>query len=770
MSDIRKYFNAPSGASKKNAKKTPKTDTNLDQSENVPEEPKVDPGKSRTSKRAKEDDSYSEAPKKKQPKTTPPPSEPKEVPEGAENCLFGKTFVFTGDLETLSREDAQDLIKRYGGKVTTTPSSRTTYVVVGDNPGPKKLEKIKQHNIQTLTEDELLDLIKNAPAQSTEPPQPSSAKGKSRASDAMEISDPIPTTPSSSSTTLLSQLWSDKYKPKSLKEVCGNKSAVENLQKWLKTWESNLKSGFDFNSKYPAALVSGPPGIGKTTAAHLIGKLEGYDVKEFNASDTRSKKALEMAVKTATHNTSITGFFQPETEKAKKMSRTLIIMDEVDGMSAGDRGGVAELVPIICICNEKGKKLQSLTNVCQEIRFQKPRVEQVRSRIMTIASRENLKFSQPNIVDTIITGANADVRQILNRLSSWKLANDSINYDEGKAINKASEKNVVLDPFEITTRLFGTSIWNNRAGNLNDKLELYFHEPDIVPLMIQENYLKIKPHITSTTIEREDVNPKELEKFATLDAISKAAASISDGDICASMIHGSQPQWTLMPVQGMFSCVIPTYHVHGSNTSGARYAFPSFLGQTSKTNKYKRILREVQIHMRLKISGDKNEIRQSYLPALFTALSQPLIKKGSEGIAEVIELMDQYYLSKDDWDAIMELSFGGDKILKDIDKSVKTAFTKKYNSSSHPVPFLKASSVKSSKTASADAAPDFEDAIEVDEVVKEDEEVVSDDDEDLSKDKFIKQKSGAAATRRTSTGTKTKGSRGGGRKSVSKKK
>ncbi|CAG8772219.1 7545_t:CDS:2, partial [Racocetra persica] len=348
--DIRKYFNAPGGASntKKHAKKTSKSDSNLDQSENVPEEPRTDPVKSKSSKRVKEDDSYSEAPKKKQPKTDSPApeSKEKEIPEGAENCLLGKTFVFTGDLESLSREDAQDLVKRYGGKVTLLPSSRTTYVVVGDNPGPKKLEKIKQHNIPTLTEDELLDLIRNAPAQQSEPSQPSSTKGKSRASDVMEVSEPIPVTSSTSSTEILYQLWSDKYKPKSLKEVCGNKSAVENLQKWLKAWESNLKNGFNFNSSFPAVLISGPPGIGKTTAAHLVGKLEGYDVKEFNASDTRSKKALEMAVKTATRNTSIMGFFR-STAEARKMNRTLIIMDEVDGMSAGDRGGVAELVQLI---------------------------------------------------------------------------------------------------------------------------------------------------------------------------------------------------------------------------------------------------------------------------------------------------------------------------------------------------------------------------------------------------------------------------------------
>ncbi|CAG8775706.1 25278_t:CDS:2, partial [Racocetra persica] len=236
-------------------------------------------------------------------------------------------------------------------------------------------------------------------------------------------------------------------------------------------------------------------------------------------------------------------------------------------------------------------------------------------------------------------------------------------------------------------------------------------------------------------------------QIALLGALGKAAVSISDGDLCYAMIHGSQPQWTLMPIHGMFSCVIPTYYVHGSNTSGARYAFPSSLGQTSKTNKYKRILKEIQIHMRLRTSGDKNEIRQSYLPALFTALSQPLIDKGADGIIEVIELMDQYYLNKEDWDAIMELSIGGDKILKEIDKPVKAAFTRKYNSSSHPVPFLKASSVKSSKAAGSVAAvPDFEDAIEIEQVVKDEDEFS--DDDDLSKDKFIKQNGGRKAVRK----------------------
>ena len=62
---------------------------------------------------------------------------------GAENCLEGLTFVITGVLESLERDEAADIIKKYGGKVTTSVSRKTSYIVVGEEAGESKLAKVR---------------------------------------------------------------------------------------------------------------------------------------------------------------------------------------------------------------------------------------------------------------------------------------------------------------------------------------------------------------------------------------------------------------------------------------------------------------------------------------------------------------------------------------------------------------------------------------------------------------------------------------------------
>ena len=63
--------------------------------------------------------------------------------QGEENCLEGLTFVITGVLESIERDDAADLIQRYGGKVTQSVSKKTSYIVVGRDPGESKLSKVQ---------------------------------------------------------------------------------------------------------------------------------------------------------------------------------------------------------------------------------------------------------------------------------------------------------------------------------------------------------------------------------------------------------------------------------------------------------------------------------------------------------------------------------------------------------------------------------------------------------------------------------------------------
>ena len=74
--------------------------------------------------------------------------------------LSGKTFVITGTIGLMGRQEAKDKIKQMGGSVSESVSSRTDYVVAGENPG-SKLEKAQSLNINILTEQEFIQILKS---------------------------------------------------------------------------------------------------------------------------------------------------------------------------------------------------------------------------------------------------------------------------------------------------------------------------------------------------------------------------------------------------------------------------------------------------------------------------------------------------------------------------------------------------------------------------------------------------------------------------------
>ncbi|KAG8693390.1 hypothetical protein FRC09_010544 [Ceratobasidium sp. 395] len=602
-------------------------------------------------------------------------------------------------------------------------------MVIGEGAGPGKMKKANSLGVKTLDEDGFLKLIGtregklDAKAQEKQKAEEEKIKADARALEKREREaekaakakakaqgadgGPAPIPPSA-------QLWTTKYAPQNLKEICGNKPSIDKLQLWLHEWQASAKGGFKKPGKngmnmFRAVLLGGPPGIGKTTSAHLVAKLEGYTPIELNASDTRSKKLIENGANI--NNTSLDGWMggsgATNVAGVEITDRTVLIMDEVDGMSAGDRGGVTALialikktkVPIICIANDdRAQKLKSLLNSAYRLSFRK-------SRLLTIAFKEKMKIPS-NVLDQLVAGAQSDIRQVLNMLSTWKLSHDSMDFDEGKELQS---------PFEITSQILGPYTFSQTSRHtLNDKIEMYFHDHSFVPLFIQENYLKTQP----SKISKLSGHEATLEHLRLMD---KAASSISDGDLVDAMIHGTQQHWSLMPLHAAMSTVRPSSFLFGSGIGyggpGAM-AFPQWLGQNSKQSKLQRQLGDIQIRMRLKVSGDRSEIRQSYIPALFPRMVKPLIDNGNESIPDIIETMDSYYLSKDDWDSVVELGLGvnnGDEIMKKVPGPVKAAFTRKYNSSDHPIPFHKAQEFgKPSTKIAAEAPPDHEDVFDVD--------------------------------------------------------
>ncbi|KAK3955503.1 replication factor RFC1 C terminal domain-containing protein [Pseudoneurospora amorphoporcata] len=726
----------------------------------------------------------------------PPMAGTADIPEGEIDCLAGKTFVFTGLLQTIGREDAQALVKRYGGKVTGAPSSKTDFVVLGDDAGPSKLRKIKEYGIKTIDEEGLFYLIRTMPAGGGTGKGAEKAKQKredeekkireeaerldreekarkleaekeaKKAAAARGVSGPAPVPPKQ-----LSQLWTTKYAPTALNQICGNKANVEKIQNWLKNWPKARKYDFqkrgaDGSGGYRAIIISGPPGIGKTTAAHLAAKLEGYDVIESNASDTRSKKLVENGVSDVMTNTSLLGFFAGDGKQVDiGKKKIVLVMDEVDGMSAGDRGGVGALakfcrkteVPLILICNERRlPKMKPFDHIAFDVKFQRPTVDQIRSRIMTICHREGLKIPPP-VVNALIEGSGKDIRQIINMVSTAKLDQSAMDFDQSKQMSKAWEKHVILKPWDICQKLIGGGMFAPASTTtLNDKIELYFNDHEFSYLMIQENYLRSRPMV----LNQRGYTPRE-QNLKWLELVDQAAESISDGDLVDRMIHGPQQQWSLMPTHAVFSTVRPSSLIAGQ--IGGQAQFTSWLGNNSKYGKLSRFNREIHAHMRLKSSGDAHEIRQQYMPVLWDKLVKRLEVEGKDCVPEVIDLMDSYYLTREDFDSIKELGLGHQaEEAVNIESQTKAAFTRLYNAASHPVPFIKASSVLAPKMVTKEV-PDLEEAIEEDDegdVAADDAaQVDEDDDVDITKDKYIKQpkaKKAPAAKKKAASKKKAK--------------
>uniref|UniRef100_A0A8C4JNN6 Replication factor C subunit 1 n=1 Tax=Dromaius novaehollandiae TaxID=8790 RepID=A0A8C4JNN6_DRONO len=689
----------------------------------------------------------------------------KEIPQGAENCLEGLTFVITGVLESIERDEAKSLIERYGGKVTSNVSKKTNYLVMGRDCGQSKCDKASTLGTKVIDEDGLFDLIRTMPGKKSKyelaaeteakkaeskhekTPQKSEAgrrkfspfkkeadnkKNKStpdkggtfksvkkettavrKLTDFKQQTVEKKKTPKSEG-NLVSEmsedgaerlLWVDKYKPMSLKAIIGQQgeqSCANKLLRWLRNWHKNTSEdkqaktnkfgGKDDGTSFKAALLSGPPGVGKTTTASLVCEELGYSYVELNASDTRSKNSLKEVVAESLNNTSIRDFCSGTSSSVS--GKHVLIMDEVDGMAGNeDRGGIQELIglirhtkiPIICMCNDRNHpKIRSLVHYCFDLRFQRPRLEQIKGAMMSIAFKEGLKIPPPAMHE-IILAANQDIRQILHNLNMWCAKDKSLTYDEAKTDANKAKKDIKLGPFDVVRKVFAAG---EEASHMSliDKSDLFFHDYSLAPLFVQENYIHVKPAAAGGNLKKHLV------------LLSRAADSICDGDLVDRQIRSKQ-NWNLLPVQAIYSSVLPGELMRGYMSQFP--VFPSWLGKFSSTGKHDRIIQELAMHMSLRTQTCKRTVNMEYLSYLRDALVQSLKDFGTDGVQDAVAFMDSYCLVKDDVENIMEISTWGGKPspFSKLDPKVKAAFTRAYNKEAHLTPYS-LHSVKTSKRQS----------------------------------------------------------------------
>jgi len=202
--------------------------------------------------------------------------------------------------------------------------------------------------------------------------------------------------------------------------------------------------------------------------------------------------------------------FHPHTPNESKLEqKSIIIMDEVDGMSGNaDRGGIATLIdfikksklPIICICNDrKHQKIKSLANYCHDLRFYKPNVKQVAGKLMTILFKEGIKNMTNPAITKIVEGCNSDIRQCLHTIEmikasqiKGKFSNKESIYDDAKNLSNAVQKDVSLkNPFTDCQKIFECSkqeYFKNHGPDIKEKIELFFNDYMLMPNFVFENY------------------------------------------------------------------------------------------------------------------------------------------------------------------------------------------------------------------------------------------------------------------------------------------
>ncbi|KAI9632791.1 P-loop containing nucleoside triphosphate hydrolase protein [Dioszegia hungarica] len=257
-------------------------------------------------------------------------------------------------------------------------------------------------------------------------------------------------------------MWVDKYRPKKFSDLLGEDRTHRDVMSWLKEWDKCVfkraapskkrKAGAEEEENpYTDALgrprerillLSGPPGFGKTTLAHVLTKQAGYRTLEINASDDRNAATVSTRIKNA---------IEAGGGIMDKGRPVCVVVDEIDGATGGDQSFVKSLIkliqdvpanrkkntparplrrPIICICNDLyANALRPLRPYARIVRFRKPAPQILVKRLQEVCERESLQ-ADLRVLTSLVDLTGGDVRSCLNTLQFIKSKSRTVTEDQ----------------------------------------------------------------------------------------------------------------------------------------------------------------------------------------------------------------------------------------------------------------------------------------------------------------------------------------------------
>lgn len=173
-----------------------------------------------------------------------------------------------------------------------------------------------------------------------------------------------------------SMMWTEKYRARKFTDLIGDERTHRAVLRWLKAWEPIVYPGLarsrtkkhvqehdEERAHRKVLLLSGPPGLGKTTLAHVCAKQAGYEVLEINASDDRSRDVVKGRIRDAlgTENVKGANVELGENKVRRAAKPVCVVVDEVDGVvggagTGGEGGFMKALIDLVLLDQRNSHK------------------------------------------------------------------------------------------------------------------------------------------------------------------------------------------------------------------------------------------------------------------------------------------------------------------------------------------------------------------------------------------------------------------------------